>query len=260
MSELSARALDVNEGWAGLANEVFELAGATFVRNRELPARRDSNHVHSVRASTPGEIERLFEAADREYAGLPHRAFYCDYRTPPEFSARLALEGYEHKESLVMLLEGELLGEARAHEIRACVSKQDWAAYESLHEIDWLASNGGEAVTERWNPGIGFRSDRIKSPPVRSWLACVEGRPVAYFSSWEGIDGMGQVENLFTHPDFRHRGMATALMHHCVADARAHGPGPVVIVCDPNDTPKNLYASLGFRPVAIKRSWWKDVD
>ena len=84
-------------------------------------------------------------------------------------------------------------------------------------------------------------------------------RPVAYFSSWEGIYGVGQVENLLTHPDFRNRGFATALIHHCVTDARSSGAGPVVIVCDPNDTPKQLYASLGFRPVAIKRSYWKDV-
>jgi predicted GNAT family acetyltransferase len=67
------------------------------------------------------------------------------------------------------------------------------------------------------------------------------------------------VENLFTHPDHRHRGIATALIHHCVADARAHGSRPVVIVCDPNDTPKNMYGALGFRPVAIKRAYWKDV-
>jgi predicted GNAT family acetyltransferase len=94
---------------------------------------------------------------------------------------------------------------------------------------------------------------------VRSWLAYEGSRAVAYFSSWGGIDGVGQVENLFTHPDCRHRGYATALIHHCVADARKHGAGPVVIVCDPNDTPKNMYAAMGFRPVAVKRAYWKDA-
>ncbi len=64
---------------------------------------------------------------------------------------------------------------------------------------------------------------------------------------------------MFTHPDFRHRGLATALIDHCVADRRAHGAGPVVIVADPTDTPKRMYAALGFRPVAIKRSWRKDA-
>ena len=56
---------------------------------------------------------------------------------------------------------------------------------------------------------------------------------------------------------YRHRGVATALIAHCVDDARAHGAGPVVIVSDPTDTPKHMYAALGFRPVALKRGWLK---
>ena len=63
------------------------------------------------------------------------------------------------------------------------------------------------------------------------------------------------MEELFTHPEFRHRGLATALIHHCVADAREHGAGPVVIAADPEDTPKLMYAAMGFRPVAMKRTW-----
>ena len=100
---------------------------------------------------------------------------------------------------------------------------------------------------------------RIKSPPVRFWLAYLDGEPRAYFASWEGTEGVGQVEDLFTHPDFRHRGLATALIHHCVADARAHGAGPVVIVADPTETPKRIYAAMGFRPVAVKRSYLKKL-
>lgn len=62
---------------------------------------------------------------------------------------------------------------------------------------------------------------------------------------------------MFTHRDFRHRGLATALIHHCVAEARREGAGPVVIVADPTDTPKRMYAAMGFRPVAVKRDYLK---
>ncbi|OGO52256.1 MAG: hypothetical protein A2148_06360 [Chloroflexi bacterium RBG_16_68_14] len=85
----------------------------------------------------------------------------------------------------------------------------------------------------------------------------MDGAPRAYCSSWEGIDGVGQVEYLFTHPEYRHRGLATALIHRSVADCRERGAGHVVIVADPADTPKQMYAAMGFRPVAIKRSYWK---
>lgn len=258
MSDLIGRAADVNEAWLALGNEVFDVAGARFVRNRELPAKRDVNHVQKVRASTPDDIERLLQVCDREFEGFPHRAFYLDYRTPPAFEARLQLDGYQRQDALIMLLEGELNGELKAHEIRRIENDEGWAAYEALHEMDWLASNQRPGTPNAtWNPSVGFRSDRIKAPPVRAWLAFDGGKPAAYFSCWEGPDGVGQVENLFTHPGHRHRGLATALIHHCVSDARRYGAGPVVIVCDPTDTPKNMYAALGFRPVAIKSAYWR---
>ncbi len=99
----------------------------------------------------------------------------------------------------------------------------------------------------------------MKSPPVRYWLAYVDGEPRGYFNSWAGIDGVGQVESLFVQAEYRHRGLATALIHHCVADARAHGAGPVVIVADASDTPKRMYAAMGFRPVAVKREYLKTL-
>jgi ribosomal protein S18 acetylase RimI-like enzyme len=256
--ERAGQAADVNESWLALGNEVIELPGGRAVRNATLPARRDANHVQGVRAGTEAEIDELLRAADGVFAGGPHRAFYLDFRTPPAFEARLQLEGYERQDALIMLLEGELRQAAKPQEIRLCESDVDWAAYEELHEMDWLASNERPGTPNAsWNPRVGFLSDRMKSPPVRSWLAYSEGTPAAYFSSWEGPHGVGQVENLFTHPAYRHGGLATALLHHCVADARAHGAGPVVILCDPNDTPKEMYAALGFRPVAVKRAYWR---
>ena len=100
---------------------------------------------------------------------------------------------------------------------------------------------------------------RAKSPPVRCWLAYVDGDPVAYCSSWSGVGGIGLVEDVLTHPDFRHQGLATALIHHCVADCREQGAGPVVIWADAAETPKQMYAAMGFSPVAVNRRYWKEA-
>jgi GNAT superfamily N-acetyltransferase len=102
-----------------------------------------------------------------------------------------------------------------------------------------------------------WAAHRRKQPPVEFWLAYEGERAIGYFNAWEGVGGMGQVEDLFVHPDYRKRGVATALIHHCVARARAKGAGPVVIVADPTDTPKNVYARLGFRPVAVVSHYLK---
>ena len=260
MSDLTGQAIATDYGWMALGNERLESGGATFIRNPSVALIRDANQVISVTASTPGAVDGLLARADREYADCPHRQFRIDFATPPEFEARLALEGYARDETLLMLLEGEPAGTAKPHDIRPVQSEAAWRDYAELHEVDWRERAetvpGGidAAVVEQM-----MRCRRAKSPPVRYWIAYVDGEAGAYLASWEGLDGVGQVEDLFTHPEFRHRGLATALLHHCVADCRAHGAGPVVIAADITDTPKRMYAALGFRPVATSRTYRREL-
>lgn len=258
MTDLAHQALDVNQAMLALGNEVFEAEGATFVRNRALSDIRDSNHVSHVSAATPEEIGRLLARVEREFAGFPHRRFDTDNRTPPEFEARLALDGYQRGEALVMILEGDRAGTPKPHDIRLVEGESIWSDYTTLNEAGWLDYQ--ERIGEGENVEVGramLASRRAKSPPARHWLAYADDAARAYLTSWEGIDGVGQVEDLFTQQEYRHRGLATALIHHCVADCRAHGAGAAIIVCDPDDTPKEMYAAMGFRPIAIKRSYWK---
>jgi GNAT superfamily N-acetyltransferase len=258
---LAAKALDVDAANLALGNEVFDADGGRFVRNRELSRIYDANHVTHVTASTTEEIDRLLARVEHEYEGCGHREFGLDFRTPPAFAARLVIEGYERRDSVVLVLEGELVGESPSHEIRPVIRESDWSAYSELHEVDWKEHMDRLQRTE--DPSVPQQlraSHRAKQPPVQYWLAYAEGIPVAYFNSWAGLDGVGQVEDLFTRPDYRHRGIATALIQHCVADARRKGAGPVVIVADPLDTPKLMYAAMGFRPVAIYSHYLKRLD
>ena len=90
MTDLSSLAADVNAANFMLGNEVFEAAGATFVRSTDTPHIYDANHVTKVHARTPAEIDDLLAAIDREFQHAGHRRFDVDHRTPPEFVARLA--------------------------------------------------------------------------------------------------------------------------------------------------------------------------
>jgi GNAT superfamily N-acetyltransferase len=260
-ADLAARALDVDAANLALGHETFNAEGARFVRNREYPRIYDANHVRGITASTPAEVDALLARAEQEYEGIGHRRFDVDFRTPPALIARLALEGYERNDALVMVLDGDLAGSPTPHEVRPVQSAEDWQAYHALRAIDWREYQ--ERTRRPDEPEVGESLSiiaHLKQPPVQYWFACWEGRPVAYFNSWAGIDGVGQVEDLFTHPDFRHRGLATALIHHCVADARSKGAGPVVIVADPADTPKHMYAAMGFQPVAAYSHYLKRLD
>ncbi|MEO8457609.1 MAG: GNAT family N-acetyltransferase [Chloroflexota bacterium] len=259
MTDLVDLALNVDAANFQLGNEVFSLPGGRFVRNRELTNVYDCNHVTDVTARTTAEIDALLAAADGEFAHAAHRRFDADHRTPPEFIARLLLAGgYERSDALVSVLEGELIGEAKPWDIRPIEDDAGWEALLALTTADFaehqlrIGRPVEDAVARRL-----WLSKKSKQPPVQYWLACDGDTVVGFMNSWDGVSGVGQVEDLFTRPDYRKRGVATALIHHCVADCHAKGAGPVVIVADPTDTPKEIYARMGFRPVAVQSKYLK---
>lgn len=257
-NDMSLKALIVNQAMLAIGNEVFQADGATFVRNRSLPDVEEANHVANVTASAPDEIDRLLARVEREFDGCPRRRFDLDFRTPPLFEARLLLDGYRASEHILFVLEGGLVGEAKGHDIRQVTDEAGWDARTALMEVSWREDTG--QVGTEGAAQVAWPSGREKSPPMRYWLAYVDGEARAYCASWPGVDGVGQVEYLFTHPGFRHRGLATALIHRCVADCRERGAGPVVVTTDASDTPRHMYEALGFRPVAVKRNYTKRVD
>ena len=259
--DLIHHALDVNDANMALGNESFGVGGATFVRNRGAPDVYDANHVTGIKVNSVAEVATLFTRAETEFAGFKHRRFDTDHRTHPAVIARLRIEDYERSEGLVMVLEGDLQGSPRRIDIGPIADEAGWAGFRKLKIEDWLEYRRKEGRPPE--PEVAeamVRVDRGKCPPVQYFLAYVEGNPVAYFNSWAGIDGVGQVEDLYTSPEYRKQGIATALIHHSVTDCREKGARSVVIVADPSDTPKQIYARLGFLPVAVNAHYWKRLD
>jgi GNAT superfamily N-acetyltransferase len=238
-----------------LGHEVFDADGARFVRDRHLPDIWEANRVTAVTAASDAAIDRLLARAEREYAELGHRRFDLDSTTPPAFEARLLLDGYQAREFLVMVLDDEWRGRAGAADIRPCTDAEAWAAYDALKRDDWRESAQRLGLQEG---GVGAQmvdSHRRRCPPARYWLVWNAGEPRGFLSSWEGVGGVGQVEDLYVHPDARGLGLAAALIRHGVTACRRTGAGAVVIVADADDTPRLAYARMGFRPVAVTRAY-----
>jgi GNAT superfamily N-acetyltransferase len=260
-SDLISKACATSGAYLALGNEHFLAAGASFVRNRETPGRFDSNHVGGITASTPAEIDELLQRTEVEFEGFRHRRFDIDPLTPPEFVAHLVLDGgYSVSQGIWLVCEGELRARPKRIEIREVLSEEDWAAYAG-HSEQWLRDDRAkQGQTYAKSEALErLEAHRLKHPPVRSWLAFEHGEARAHLSSWPGENGVGMVEDLFTQLEYRHRGLATALIAHCVADARARGAGPVIIGADPDDTPKHMYANLGFRPLYVSHNYLRSV-
>lgn len=255
--ELVRRACETYEAYFALGNECVDEGQLRFVRNRSAPEVFDANHVSRVSASASQEIDRVLARAGEVFEGFGHRCFHVGPFTPPAFEARLCLEGYEEDAALQMLLEGELRAEPRALDIRLARSDAAWEAVRRLTRLD----HEEQARLQARPPypeelaSTMTRVLRAKQPALRFWLAREDGVDCGFFSSLAGENGVGMVEDLFTHPGFRRRGIATALVAHAVADARARGAGPILIGARPADTPKHLYARLGFRPLCVTRNY-----
>ena len=98
---------------------------------------------------------------------------------------------------------------------------------------------------------------RKKAPAFQFFLARVDGVDCAYGAGVLVPNGMGIVEDLFTLPAFRKRGIATSLIARAIAHVRGQGAGRILIGAHATAEAKRLYAALGFAPVCITREYIK---
>jgi GNAT superfamily N-acetyltransferase len=263
MTNLVERAYRTYSSRLALGHEQLRLPNAVASRDRALSDIYEANFVARVRAQTPAEIASLLGELEEVFAGSDHRLVLWDPQTPAAFEAQLVLDGFRPHNELVMLaLEGELRRRGPEVSIRAAVSEADVRSLADMHWLDHQEEftlgfhpPWDRAVTERF-----AAAKRQKAPDVRYFIADIDGVDCGFFSAWGGVDGVGQVEDLFTRPEFRGRGIGTALVAHCVDDARAHGAEVVLVAPRADDTPKQMYLALGFRPLCVQRSYLKHLE
>lgn len=251
--DLITRACETNAAWLALGNDRYTHDGATFVRNRTTPHDYEANAVMQVRT---GDLDTLIWRINREFTGYAHRWVDVDPMTPATVAERLKSDGYTELEVLYLVLEGALKASPRAIETRPVTSDSDWETYAALDRI-WAAEQPApwtaEAAVSR-----DLSSTRLKSPPARYWFAYADGAPRAFAASWSGANGVGIIEDIFTQPEYRRRGLATTLIARCVLDATDGGAGPIIIGADANAVARQIYESLGFRLLFRLKRYMKE--
>ena len=258
---LVQRAWEAHAAFYALGHETWRDGPATYVRNRDVPQSRDGNHVRDITCTSDAELRAVCTKADEYFDGISHRMFAIGPTTPPDVAAYFALQDYARDEGLLLCLEGELRATPPSCDIRLVESAEHWAEFERLQALNARedAKKAGEPysaeATHQYVTVV-----RARASEMRMWMAYVDGVPCAFFSSWPGHNGVGYLEDLFTHPDHRHRGIATALIAHALADARERGAGPCLIPCAIEDTPKHMYAAMGFRPLLVTRVYFKPAS
>jgi GNAT superfamily N-acetyltransferase len=249
------------DAYHALGNEVVDEPLVRIVRNVNAPSIYDANFACRVRAATEDALDDVLGRLDAAFGHCAHRQVHVDPAADGMVEARLVLDGYEPDPTNQLVLPAgaslDLSAAPPTVDLRLVESEDDWRSLERLTRLD----HEGEAAREGRDPWPAavttsmVSTKRAKGPALRFWLARVDGADCAFLSSWAGVDELGLVEDLFTDVDFRHRGIATALLVHGVADARAHGAGAVVIGARPDDNPQRMYAAMGFRPACVLRKY-----
>ena len=119
-----------------------------------------------------------------------------------------------------------------------------WTA--GLDRADW----GEDEEAPR--QAIGQRRVIGEAGRARYFAAFVDGRVASYCELY--TDGaLGQIEGVLTEPEYRGRGLASAVVTRARLESEAAGHSLTFLLAEEDDWPKELYAKLGFSPVG--RVW-----
>lgn len=246
MTERFERAWIFEEALRDRCADRLEAArSGTAVFTSSLPRVWDLNmlrveHDEGLRAAElAAEAERV-----QGSAGLGHRRVYV----PVEgLGARLS-PGFRElgwKEDRFLLMEClQAAGDLRAPEH---ASEVDHGAIVPLrtHEQHTL---GAERDAETIEQLLDWGGRRAEAGRARHFAAFAAGEPVACADLYSnGVTA--QIEDVYTRPDHRGRGLASAIVLRAAEEARGAGHDLIFLVADYDDWPKELYRRLGFAPL-----------
>jgi GNAT superfamily N-acetyltransferase len=179
-------------------------------------------------------------------AGLAHRYVSFDLETAGEAAISDFVEaGYEHEPLVTMIHDGRDLGEP-AHAVRAVTHEVLRPALVRDWRVD-LPDATDEAIDQ-----LADRTKLYARGAEVAFLAVFDGDQIAARAELylDRTNAVAQFESLVTHPDFRGRGYAGALVRDALRRSISAGCELSFLVADAADWPRDWYARLGYNAVS----------
>jgi ribosomal protein S18 acetylase RimI-like enzyme len=220
--------------------EPFRWGSAIF--RLDMPRVHDQNLLRLERGFDEVSARELEAEADRiqRPAGLSHRKVIVpDEEAGERLASEFAELGWRRARHVVMALRGDAPGES-LHSVREVESP-------ALREARTRAFEGelGRVAAGQ----VAASLDLIASVvPTRAFAVEADGVPVSWCALYEE-DGIGQIDDVVTDPDYRRRGFGRAVVEAAMRASVADGNRTTFLVADDEDWPKELYARLGFEPI-----------
>jgi GNAT superfamily N-acetyltransferase len=230
------------------ATRVVPLDWGSAIFHDDFPRWAD---VNTVRVEVPApdlDAERLHGAVERLQRPLRHRRIeVLDPATAERLDAGMAERGYESGRSVLMGWDG---GEVGGDPDRAPqVEQVPYPAIESLR-AEWLRDDPWAPDAETLAEGL--RADRLAfaTTPTRAYAVVEDGRPQAYGLLLD-LGDVALVEDVYTTPSARGRGLAAAVVRRLVWESRRCGHADTVLATDADGRARALYERLGFTALGM---------
>jgi GNAT superfamily N-acetyltransferase len=234
-----------------LSEETVPVRCGLVARTSSLPLIWSLNQL---RITEPADFDELCALAGEYLGDLPYRHLVVEHET-----TALAVEdqfrqaGWRIEREVVMELTAPGDKEADVRKVVELTEDEMVGLMER-----WIAEER-PAITPEGIRQVGEYSRREGRLWNETSLGIREaGVPVA-ITKYRSDGQVAWVEDVYTVPEARRRGYARMLVTRAVELARAVPHELTFIIADDEDWPKNLYASIGFRPVGTMRIFHLEV-
>jgi GNAT superfamily N-acetyltransferase len=218
------------------ATRTVPLDWGSAIFNDDFPTWADLNTVR-VEVPVPGfTAERLHGATERLQGRLGQRRIEVfDAATAEAVAPGMAALGYESGRSVLMGWDG---GEPP---LAPQVEEVPYRAVEHLR-AEWLRG-------DPWAPDLeaALAADRLmfSRTPTRAFAVIEQGLARAYGLLLD-LGDVALVEDVYSSPAARGRGLGAAIIHRLVFESRAGGHADTVLATPAAGPARGLYERLGF--------------
>lgn len=230
-----------------MADELVPIPEGWVARGSSLPLVYNLNHI---RVNVPVDPAKALELLERHMGDRPYRHLLVAHEPSGErLAAALRPAGWKVERDVLMAFNGELdrsldtsgvieVAEADALRLMARWMGED----KECREQPEMLAQVLEAIRLTWRAGN-----------ARHFAVLDRNGSVAGITMLFSDGSTAEVEDVYVAPEERGRGFGRMLVTHAVAQALDGGHELVFIPADDEGWPKELYAKIGFEPVA--RLW-----
>ena len=226
----------------GMGGKVEDRGNVVLVMNPDLPA-KGFNFACKVDAGETSKevvIDYVVDAF-RSRGLVPHFQLWSITR-PPDFGVDLWQRGFREEGELDVMVWRRPANAAAPHKVTVREARSD----EDMERAAELVIRGFGFPREWKAVMLSSFAEGADEVMGRTFLADVDGVPAGVAALVRTGDGIAGVYSVATAPEFRRRGIATALTLRCVEAHKEAGDEVLTLQVAGSSEAQRLYEKLGF--------------